>query len=407
MDDCGVGSRSAATTNTALVEEQRIFENLKLHKEVLNGVKQQPWPLGRKLKLVRQAKVYVRKHEGALQERLAQSRSTRDAIARASIIIAKMMENNRERSYIPFLATMDILPRFGGEFDSIPVEEWLERADNDAKTYEWSSKELFVACQRALTNSALRFYNSNVKLDSWEKLKAALIEKFGRSEGTISAPSSAESSKTTSAANSTKLSETTTKHSSTINGETILGSSLTAIRKNVPNNTPSSTEEPVFAYVGGFTLVEDANFNSKSKESKKEEPVYYATLLFLENESAMKNALNFKIAGLAGKARFSNAAEINIMRRDFWQKIQRKLRISADPPCCFVQDGCGKKHQPDGRVKLLTRINGHAYHLDYVIMDLLGVMPEEIMLGIPLLHLAHVRWSADKIHLTPMESNRQ
>ncbi|KAL7298233.1 hypothetical protein TKK_0009222 [Trichogramma kaykai] len=89
MDDCGVGSRTAAATNTALVEEQRIFENLKLHKEVLNGVKQQPWPLGRKLKLVRQAKVYVRKHEGALQERLAQSRSTRDAIARASIIIAK------------------------------------------------------------------------------------------------------------------------------------------------------------------------------------------------------------------------------------------------------------------------------------------------------------------------------
>ena len=70
--------------------EDQIFENVKMHKEVLNGVKQQPWPLRRKVKLVRQAKAYVRKHEGALQERLAQSRSTRDAIARASILMAKV-----------------------------------------------------------------------------------------------------------------------------------------------------------------------------------------------------------------------------------------------------------------------------------------------------------------------------
>ncbi|OXU24019.1 hypothetical protein TSAR_012214 [Trichomalopsis sarcophagae] len=69
--------------------EEQILDNLKLHKEVLYGVKQQPWPLRKKLKLVRQAKAYVRKHEGALQERLAQTRSTRDAIARASILLTK------------------------------------------------------------------------------------------------------------------------------------------------------------------------------------------------------------------------------------------------------------------------------------------------------------------------------
>ncbi|XP_031776655.1 transmembrane channel-like protein 2 isoform X2 [Nasonia vitripennis] len=69
--------------------EEQILDNLKLHKEVLHGVKQQPWPLRKKLKLVRQAKAYVRKHEGALQERLAQTRSTRDAIARASILLTK------------------------------------------------------------------------------------------------------------------------------------------------------------------------------------------------------------------------------------------------------------------------------------------------------------------------------
>ncbi|XP_076248712.1 transmembrane channel-like protein [Calliopsis andreniformis] len=69
--------------------QEQIFEKLKLHKEVLSGVKQQPWPLRRKIKLVRQAKSYVRKHEGVLQERMAQRRSTRDAIARVSLFMNK------------------------------------------------------------------------------------------------------------------------------------------------------------------------------------------------------------------------------------------------------------------------------------------------------------------------------
>lgn len=70
--------------------QEQIFEKLKLHKEVLSGVKQQPWPLRRKIKLVRQAKSYVRRHEGALQERLAHTRSTKDAIARVSLFATKV-----------------------------------------------------------------------------------------------------------------------------------------------------------------------------------------------------------------------------------------------------------------------------------------------------------------------------
>ncbi|XP_076649731.1 transmembrane channel-like protein [Halictus rubicundus] len=69
--------------------QEQIFEKLKLHKEVLSGVKQQPWPLRRKIKLVRQAKSYVRRHEGVLQERLAHTRSTKDAIARVSLFTTK------------------------------------------------------------------------------------------------------------------------------------------------------------------------------------------------------------------------------------------------------------------------------------------------------------------------------
>ena len=71
--------------------EELIFEKLRFHKEVLNGVKQQPWPLRKKLKLVRQAKAYVRRHEGALQERLAQSHNTRDVLAGASIFLNKVI----------------------------------------------------------------------------------------------------------------------------------------------------------------------------------------------------------------------------------------------------------------------------------------------------------------------------
>lgn len=71
--------------------QEQIFENLKLHKEVLSGIKQQPWPLRRKIKLIRQAKIYIRRHEGVLQERLAQSRSTKDIIARLSLFITKVV----------------------------------------------------------------------------------------------------------------------------------------------------------------------------------------------------------------------------------------------------------------------------------------------------------------------------
>ncbi|XP_043287212.1 transmembrane channel-like protein 1 isoform X2 [Venturia canescens] len=69
--------------------QEEIFENLKLHKEVISSIKLQPWKLGRKMKLVRRAKNYVTRHEGVLQERLAQSKNTRDAVARLSIFINK------------------------------------------------------------------------------------------------------------------------------------------------------------------------------------------------------------------------------------------------------------------------------------------------------------------------------
>ncbi|XP_060519622.1 transmembrane channel-like protein [Cylas formicarius] len=71
------------------VTQEEIFENIKLHKEVLGNVKMQPWNMRKKLKLVVQAKSYIKKHEGKLQERLAQSHSTKDMLARWNIYIIK------------------------------------------------------------------------------------------------------------------------------------------------------------------------------------------------------------------------------------------------------------------------------------------------------------------------------
>lgn len=68
--------------------KEQIFENIRLHKEVLQSVKLQPWSMRRKLRLVRQAKEYVARHEGALQERFAMSRSTKDLWARFKIWLA-------------------------------------------------------------------------------------------------------------------------------------------------------------------------------------------------------------------------------------------------------------------------------------------------------------------------------
>ncbi|CAH1367123.1 unnamed protein product, partial [Tenebrio molitor] len=78
-----------------VITQDEIFENIKIHKEVLRDVKMQPWNMRKKLKLVIQAKTYIKKHEGALQERLAQSRSTRDMLARWNIYLIKKWQHYR------------------------------------------------------------------------------------------------------------------------------------------------------------------------------------------------------------------------------------------------------------------------------------------------------------------------
>ncbi|VVC45319.1 TMC [Cinara cedri] len=80
------------------LSEEQLFENIRLHKEVLGSVCLQPWPMRRKMKLVQQAKEYVKKHEGQLQERLAMKKNTWNLWARFKIFIVKKWQHTKRKT---------------------------------------------------------------------------------------------------------------------------------------------------------------------------------------------------------------------------------------------------------------------------------------------------------------------
>lgn len=97
----GSGGADASVLPCAVVPQEQILENLRVHKEVLSGVKMQPWGMRRKLRLVRQAKTYVKKHEGQLHERFANSHNTRDIMARFNLWMLKVGLEALKQSYQP------------------------------------------------------------------------------------------------------------------------------------------------------------------------------------------------------------------------------------------------------------------------------------------------------------------
>ena len=73
------------------LQSQQVREShLAMHKEVVQNMRYQPWDLGRKLRILRRAKAFVREHEGALQQRLSESRAAKDVFARGQQLIAKV-----------------------------------------------------------------------------------------------------------------------------------------------------------------------------------------------------------------------------------------------------------------------------------------------------------------------------
>lgn len=77
----------------SITTQEQLYENIRLHKEIIQSVKYQPWSLSKKYKIVQKAKQYVSRHEDTLQERFAQSGNTKDLYARFKIIMADVSMN--------------------------------------------------------------------------------------------------------------------------------------------------------------------------------------------------------------------------------------------------------------------------------------------------------------------------
>ncbi|CAG0882365.1 unnamed protein product, partial [Darwinula stevensoni] len=65
-------------------------ETLALHREVLREVRYQPLSASKKVRLVRRAKDYIRRHEGAIEERLATSNRTWDVLMRWRLLFFRV-----------------------------------------------------------------------------------------------------------------------------------------------------------------------------------------------------------------------------------------------------------------------------------------------------------------------------
>ncbi|XP_045116158.1 uncharacterized protein LOC123507406 isoform X2 [Portunus trituberculatus] len=83
-----------------LSEEEEVAETLRIHKEVVAGVRLQPWPIARKLRLARASREYIRRHEGELEERLAQSTSTWDVLLHCFIRARRVLRGGVRAVYV-------------------------------------------------------------------------------------------------------------------------------------------------------------------------------------------------------------------------------------------------------------------------------------------------------------------
>jgi hypothetical protein len=92
MDETGGGfyDQQQQQQQREVAESAAALEHVALHKEVVQNMRYQPWDMGRKLRVLRRAKSFVRQHEGALQQRLAESRTAKDVFARGRLLLAKV-----------------------------------------------------------------------------------------------------------------------------------------------------------------------------------------------------------------------------------------------------------------------------------------------------------------------------
>ncbi|XP_023346032.1 uncharacterized protein LOC111715029 [Eurytemora carolleeae] len=71
------GRSRTGSIHTAIssLQSDSTYEALKLHREVLGKVKYQIWPLDRKLRVLQQAKLFLKKHQTEVESLLRQEKS--------------------------------------------------------------------------------------------------------------------------------------------------------------------------------------------------------------------------------------------------------------------------------------------------------------------------------------------
>ena len=67
-------------------------EKLKLHKEVIEQVKFQLWPLDKKMRIIRQAKEYLQRHESEIEQRLAQEKTFASRMKHVKLLFYKFLQ---------------------------------------------------------------------------------------------------------------------------------------------------------------------------------------------------------------------------------------------------------------------------------------------------------------------------
>lgn len=107
----------------SITTQEQLYDNIRLHKEIIQSVKLQPWSLSKKYKIVQKAKQYVARHEDTLQERFAQSGNTKDLYARFKIVLADVRPWTTKKIIIIFqlIGTKKAPPWFFFSFFFAPL----------------------------------------------------------------------------------------------------------------------------------------------------------------------------------------------------------------------------------------------------------------------------------------------
>ena len=67
-------------------------EELRLHKEVLDQVRYQPWPLTKKIRVYRQAVDYVSRHQSEIEQRLAQDKTLASRMRHLYLLFVRFLQ---------------------------------------------------------------------------------------------------------------------------------------------------------------------------------------------------------------------------------------------------------------------------------------------------------------------------